>query len=282
MQNQLKINLHLFIIAASLAAIIYLTEKKPALLDTISNIDINSVQQIYIRHNQNQTQLAKNNSRWQIVQPVKVDANQFRMQSLLKLLNAPVHGQYSSDQLDLDTIGISSSSTNVRFGDHKIIFGMVNPATELRYVLYNDSIYTIEDVYFPLLSSHFSTLASLDLLPEGSHIQSLELANQQITKDQDGLWHSNIDISADAIVTITDNWHSLQAFGVHAYLQRGNKGSVTITTDKGSIIYQVTGTDPWLILARPDLGLEYHLEKDSYHKLVAPDNSVLDNTVLAN
>jgi len=36
------------------------------------------------------------------------------------------------------------------------------------------------------------------------------------------------------------------------------------------ITYQITDTDPWLILARPEIGLEYHLDAEAYVTLIAP------------
>ena len=36
------------------------------------------------------------------------------------------------------------------------------------------------------------------------------------------------------------------------------------------ISFQVTDTDPWLIIARPDLDIEYHFNLEFYDRLLKP------------
>ena len=113
---------------------------------------------------------------------------------------------------------------------------------------------------------------SLNLLPDNSSIEKLVLINQTISKDDSGRWQSNTDISADAITATLEQWKTLQAFGIHEYMQRDQLGEVFIYLQgsKESLAFQITDTDPWLILARPELGLEYHLDIEAYDKLIAP------------
>ena len=98
------------------------------------------------------------------------------------------------------------------------------------------------------------------------------LINQTINKDTNDRWQSNIDISADSIAATLEDWNSLQAFGIHEYMQRNQLGEVLVYLEgkEKPISFQITDTDPWLILARPELGLEYHLDIEAYDKLIAP------------
>ncbi|MDX2457889.1 MAG: hypothetical protein QNL87_10310, partial [Gammaproteobacteria bacterium] len=59
------------------------------------------------------------------------------------------------------------------------------------------------------------------------------------------------------------------------YLQRKKLGEVFIyiTSSPQPIRYLVTDTDPWLIIARPEIGLEYHLDIEAYDKLISPTDS---------
>ena len=63
-----------------------------------------------------------------------------------------------------------------------------------------------------------------------------------------------------------------QAFGVHEYIQRENLGDITVHLKQQGepIHFIVTDTAPWLIIARPEIGLEYHLEIESYAELIKP------------
>lgn len=274
MSKKNLLNLVLLVITATLASIIYFSNETDTDLARLTQVDANSIDKITIAHNNNASTVIDKmaDSRWMISQPVSIAANHFRISSILKLLNAPVHNQYASDAIDLNKTGLATSKTKISFDDINIIFGITNPVTNLRFIQLGKTIYTIEDVYYPLLSSHFGTLVSLNLLPANSIIDKLILANQTIDKNTEGLWQSNISISADNINIAIEHWQSLQAFGVHEYIDRELLGEAFVFLDKReeAIRFIITDTDPWLIIARPELGLEYHLEKEAYDKLIAP------------
>ncbi len=278
MNKKLLLNLFLFMTVLLLAAVIFYSEEDnntlPRISDLNKNIDINAINSITIQHNNNNTVINRNSDgHWQITQPINIAANDFRINSILKLLNAPVHKHYPFELIGSKKFGYTG--TSIKFNDQTISFGITNPATKFRYVRLNDTVYTIEDVYSPLVTSHFSTLVSLNLLPADSRIKKLELINFTIDKDKKGRWQSSIDSSADQVSEILDAWLHTQAFGLHANMQgneidRNETGEITIyLEDNTTIKYVVTDTDPWLILARPEIGLEYHLDAEVYDRLLS-------------
>ena len=266
------LNLVLSIIVITLAIVIYYSEEPNIQLDRLTDSDVNSINSIIIQNNKNEATLIKKTERWEFTQPISVAANNFRINSLLKLLNAPVHNQYPIDEVNLADTGLEKSATKISFDGQEITFGIDNAATGLRYIQLNNYVYTIEDVYYPLISSNFSTLVSFNLLPNDSHIKKLILKNQTITKDSPGLWQSNIDMTADNINKAIDDWKHAQAFGVHEYIKREELGEVFIylENEQEPITYIIADDDPWLILARPELGLEYHLNIEAYNNLITP------------
>ena len=263
----------LFLVVISLASIIYFSEEESTELEKISNNHMADVTTIKIQHNKNTSTIIKSpGGHWNITQPVTIAANDFRVNSILKLINAPVHKQYTSTEIDLEKIGLSNPATTIHFNNQSISFGITNPVTNLRYVKQDDFIYTIQDVYYPLLSSHFGALVSLELLPADSKIEKLVLLNQTIAKNDNGLWQSNSKISADNINKTLDHWRNDQAFGVHEYMEREELGEVFVYLEgqQQPLTYVITDTDPWLIIARPEIGLEYHLNIEAYNKLITP------------
>jgi hypothetical protein len=267
------LNLLLLVIVIGLAFIIYNSEQPDNQLQRLTTIDANTVEDIHIQHNTNSTRLSRlNQDRWSIIEPVIIEANNFRLSSLLKLINAPVHSQYSTDEIDLSAVGLNNSSTRIHFDDTEIIFGVINPATNLRYVMMGGSVFTIEDVFYPLISSHFGTLVSFDLLPDASVIEKLVLPKQTLERDEKGLWRSTIDSDSDSIVKTVQHWKDDQAFGVHEYLQRKDLGKISVYLKDRTepVTFLITDTDPWLILTRPELGIEYHLDIKSYERLIEP------------
>ena len=267
------LNLVLFLVVISLASVIYFSEEASTELDRLTALDVADITSISIQHNNNTTAIEKQaDGHWQITQPVNIAANDFRIRSALELVNAPVHSRYPVNEINLANIGLDKPVTTIKFDELSIAFGIVNPATELRYLRLGDSIYTIEDAYYPLLSSHFGTLVSLNLLAKNSRIEKLILVNQTISRDDKGFWQSNIAISADRINETIAHWQDYQAFGVHSYMEREPLGEVFIYLDKQQqpVSFIITDTDPWLILARPEIGLEYHLDIEAYDKLIVP------------
>lgn len=271
------LNLFLLIAVATLATTIYFTEMPSSDLQTLTRTKVDDITTISINHNGSVTTFnKKTDGHWQITQPLNIAANDFRINSILRLLAAPVHKRYRSSEIDTQKIGLDEPETVVSLNNIEISFGITNPVTSLRFVRIGEAVSTIEDVYLPLVNSHFSTLVSLNLLPLStqsfSGIDKLILLNQTISKDDNGLWQSNIDISADNINKTLDHWQHDQAFGVHQYLDRKQLGEVFIyTKDSEQVInYQITDTDPWLILARPEIGLEYHLDIEAFDKLISP------------
>lgn len=268
------LNLVLFLVAISLASIIYFSEEQSTLLEQLTDTNLDSITTIKIQHNNNNTSIEKQQSgQWHITQPTAVPANDFRINSILKLLNAPIHNHYTLDEINLNDTGLAKPLTKIQLNNHIIEFGITNPATNLRYIKSSNTVYTIEDVYYPLLGSHFSTLVSLKLLPADRKIEKIILANQTIAKDQNGLWQSNSKISADNINKILDHWKNVQAFGVHEYIERKaglRQVFIFIEGQQQPVTYMITDSDPWLILARPEIGLEYHLDIEAYNKLIAP------------
>ena len=267
------LNLILLIIVITLITMINFSQEKTTELDKLSNKNITSLSSIIISRNNNKVVINKQNeNNWEITQPISVSANDFRINSLLKIINAPVHSQYSVNEIDLQETGLKNSTTLMQLDQTNIKFGLINPVTNLRYIQANEKVYTIEDVYYPLINSHHSTLVSLSLLPAESQIEKLVLPELTIQQDENKRWQSNPTISADTVSDILILLKSGQAFGVHEYIQRKNLGDVTIylkNTDK-PLHFIITDTDPWLILARPDIGLEYHLEIESHIQLIKP------------
>ena len=112
------LNLVLFIVVIALASVIYYSEKSSTELDRLSTIDMSNISNIIIEHNQHTTSLVKHkDGHWQLTQPVQIAANDFRINSILKLINAPVHSSYSSTEIDLHSTGLDKPDTMIKFDE---------------------------------------------------------------------------------------------------------------------------------------------------------------------
>lgn len=276
MLKKTLLNLVLFGIVIILIYFVSHTKKENNLLATLTKIKPDTISQIIIQHNKHKSVLIKKYDHgkaiWKFTQPIIIGANSFRIRSLLRLLNAPVQAHYTSSEISLRKIGLKNSPTSIQFNHHLIQFGIINPINHLRYILYNNNVYLIEDVYFPLINSNFSTLVAMELLPHNSDIEKLVLPHLTIDKNSRGLWQSNVDLPADTIIRTVQQWKTFQAFGVHQYMQRASLGKIQVylKSEKKPITFQISDIRPWVILARPELNLEYHLDIKANNLLINP------------
>ncbi len=104
-----------------------------------------------------------------------------------------------------------------------------------------------------------------------------------LTRDAQGHWQVQPDkpgLSADAIQTLVDAWRTTTALWVKKYAQGSAQGSITVQLKEPAqeLHFDIMARQPELILARPDLGLQYHLSAESAKALLelpAPTQSVV-------
>jgi len=278
MKSRSLLNIALFLVVVLLAVYIYDTDKKEqasSKSEQLTQLSAESVTQINIKHNQRHIELRREDDHWRMLQPINVTANSFRIDTLLKMLSTVSHAEYSTADLALDKYGISDASTSISFNDLTIDFGIVNPINNYRYVRINDTVHLIDDHFYPLLSSQTGTLVARELIAGDAIIDKLVLPQQTLYRDENNLWHSSDNTDPDAINETLHHWQNSQAFGVHNYMQRESLAdiSVYLAGDSKPVRFYVTDTDPWLIIARPDLDIEYHFNLEYYDRLLKPGSA---------
>ncbi len=154
----------------------------------------------------------------------------------------------------------------------KIEFGIDNPINHSRYVLVNGKVHTISDQFYPLIASQVGTLVSPNLLPRGADITRIQLPDQTLSKDKIGWTSTNTKLTTDAIQKLVDAWKDAQAFGVHTYEPRKSKGriEVSIKSQNKPLVFEISDLDPWMIIARPALNVEYHFNLKYVDRLLHP------------
>lgn len=275
MQSRSLLNIALFLVVVLLAVYIYDTDKKEQASsesEQLTQLSADEVTQISIQHNQRQIKLRREGGKWHMLQPIDTAANSFRIDTLLNMLKTVSHAAYSTAELELDKYGLSEASTSISFNDITIDFGVVNPINNYRYVRINDTVHLIDDHFYPLLSSQTGTLVARELIDGDAIIDKLVLPQQTLYRDENNLWHSSDNTDPDAISETLHHWQHSQAFGVHNYMQRESLADISVYMAGNSepIRFYVTDTDPWLIIARPELDIEYHFNLEFHDRLLKP------------
>jgi hypothetical protein len=278
MQSRALLNIALFLLVVLLAVYMYDTDQQQqssSKNEQLTQLPADEVTRISIRHNQRHIELSREDGKWRMLQPIKVAADSFRIDTLLNMLNTVSHAAYSATDIELGKYELSEASTSISFNDVSIDFGIVNPINNYRYVRINNTVHLIDDHFYPLLSSQTGTLVARELIASDAVIEKLVLPEQTLYRDDDNFWHSSNDINPDAITETLYHWQNSQAFGVHNYMQRDSLAeiSVFLAGENQPVRFYVTDTEPWLILARPELDIEYHFNLEFYGSLLRPGAS---------
>lgn len=273
MKSRLLINALLLILIAVVGFFAISTDNnKTDSPQTLSTITTELITNISIRHNQRIVTIEKNESHWQLTAPINIPANDFRIGTVLKLLNTASHARYVAKTLDLNKFGLQTPDTSITLNEHNIDFGIANPINNYRYVKLNNEVHLIDDHFYPLITSQIGTLAARTLLPPNTRISKMILPEQTLALDFDIKWFSTKAISADAITETLEHWKNTEAFGVHDYKERMPLETIEVFTwgNDEPIVFLITDVDPWLIIARPDIKLEYHFNLEFYDSLLRP------------
>ena len=270
MKSRAFTNALLLIALILLIAFITLNPDTNSTASRLTNIDKNSITEIIIHRDDKNIIFNKTGQQWYMSQPHNILAHDFRIQTLLRLINARTDTYYDTQNIDLKTYGLQSPRAHIQFNETHIYFGKANPITSMRYIMLNDKMYLLHDELYPLIRSQPTSFVDLTLLPENTKIEHLILPELELLKS-DNSWKAipANNSSADQIQLLLQNWRYAKAFAVHAYIKRKALGNIKLNiTNSHSIEFQITDSDPWLILARTDLGIEYHLDASQKAKLL--------------
>lgn len=272
MKSRVLLNLFLLIFIVALALFLFNDKDNTPEIKILSAAPADSIKKIFIHHNKRDTLLTKSNQEWRLIEPIDIPANQFRVQTLLNILSAQSHAQYNTAELDLKKYGLDNENTYIVFNNIKINFGHVNPINHFRYVQINNQLHLTEDLFYPLLSSRIGSLITRELISTKKTISKLVLPENSFSRDNNSLWQAQDDISSDAIVDVIHHWQHKQAFAVHDYIARESLAEIQVYFEGETtpILFNVTDIDPWLIIARRDIGLEYHFNLEDYDILLRP------------
>lgn len=277
MNSRTLVNLLLLILVVGLSAFIYQRQLQNQQVHRLTQLQPNDIHTIVIPRSKGDIVLEKIGDHWQMQSPYQLRAHDFRIERLIDMATSEVDRQYDSQGLKLEAYGIDEHSSSIRFNDTTIRYGNTNPLNNKRYVLVDKQLYLIDDQLYPLINSQPSSFADLALLDSTQRISAIQLPGLHVYKNEKGSWqaeqknHTDAFIDADSLQTLVDNWQSAQAFGVHAYLQRKQLGRIQLhLTDGTTIDLIISDTSPWLILGRPQLGIEYHFDKSFNQRLLKP------------
>lgn len=241
-------------------------------LTRLSANDINHM--LIQRDNGKDIELQKINDRWLMLKPYSLPANEFRMQSLLRTVEAESISQNDLTNLKPETFSLDKPRATITFNQqHKIIFGGNDPLQQHRYVAIENTLHLVSDTfYYPVIAQE-TTFIDHQLLAGQQDIVKLELPGLVIEFKQDK-WQTDPmqdDISADAITDLLNQWRTTQAIEMRATdkSRSSNTAKIYFKDQIQPLVFHIQQNKDDTMLIRNDIGIGYILTKDNYTKLVS-------------
>lgn len=273
MKKSTLTNLFLLLVVVALALLaiyepgIEEPKEQPALL----SLERGAIEHILIRRQGQPTiELARGPlGEWQLLQPLKAAADDYRIDSLLRIADTKSLSRFTMEkggladyELDKPRVVLELNNTT------RIAFGAQSPLDHRRYVRLDDSdtVQLINDTLYYHLIGAYPGYINKRPLPGDASIQALTLPQLSL-QWQEERWQVMPEpesYSADQITHLLDNWKYASALSVEEYDgKEGEPVTITLKGREAPLEFLLTAREPDLILARPDLGIQYHFPAES-------------------
>lgn len=275
MNKRNALNLGLLVAVVALGLVVWLDpgHKAPPPPPKLTGLTPAQVQTIRIERRTGKTiELRKVDGHWRMEAPIKVAANDWRVQSLLRVAQNRSLGANPVSGPDLAKYGLDKPAARLFLDRTEIDFGDTTPFKDRRYVRIGKIVHVIPDVAYYHLVGRYTGFVSPQPLPPQARIDKLELPKLTLTLDHNGNWQPQpkpAHYSADALTHLADAWRYASALNVTPYTAGKAKGaggnervSVHLAGRQAPVVFLIVARKPELLLARPDLGIEYHLPKN--------------------
>ncbi len=246
-------------------------ESEPAM--TVTDLEPTEITQITIqRLAKAEIRLVRQDSGWRLKAPIEIAANQIQVNTLLQLARKESLARYSVKELDLTVYGLKPVLSNIMLNSIDINIGAPNPVTGRRYLKIDDSVHLIDDDLYDIYFTEAASYAATRLLPLRHEIRRLSLPGLELSKTSSNHWEvSSADRGTPSKEPriVVENWQNASAHWVQTYDGAETLAEVTVTLMDGQVLHFIaTAIQPQLVLARPELQLQYHLSADrSVHLL---------------
>ncbi len=278
MNRRLTLNLVLAgaIIALALVVILEPGKEKTPEQPKITLLPVEAIKHLEIeRVNHDTLKFDKQDEHWRITQPLNLPANDFRVTSVARVVQATSFGHFAVAGRDLKQYELDAPSIRLHVADQVIEFGGINPLDKRRYVRVGDTIHLTSDDSYYRLSGDAHGFVSTALIPEhAADLTELKLPNLTVRNDMaSGKWVVTpgiANLSADDINKFTDEWRHAQALQVAAYsgTPTGERVVLSFRNNIPALQLEVMTKDGDLVLGNKALGVQYQFSPELRDRLL--------------
>lgn len=217
--------------------------------------------------------LRREDGGWMLESPIRWPANDGDVDRLLGITSVKTDSRLAADEIDLATLGLQFPKASLRLNDTLVLFGGTNNIGARRYTMIGSTVYLLPDMLLPFMSQGLTGIVEQSLLPRRFELSALKLPNQEINRDADNTWRliDADDIGKQQIAKLVDNWQNLKALRVKPFsAEKMPQQKITAQLADGrNQDFFVMSIDPEIIIANPQIGLQYHFPADLYYQLIS-------------
>lgn len=271
------INLLLLAVVALLGLLVWLTpgdELPPDVipLTALQPLEIDSIR--IDNGKQPAFQLRRRDGGWWMSDPYQVTANGSRISALLDILATPSLERFPLPDGDMEAFGLTPPRPQIDFDGLRLILGGSHPYNHNRYLLIDQTLHLIKDVFPHHFLASAEDFVSTRLLSEGTRIRAIDTPDWQLSRDARGQWRlqpPQPGISADQLVAKVDAWQQARALRLQKMPVEtlGRPVTLWIEGREQPLQFSLQQQAATTLLLRRDLGLGYRLPDDG-RLLTAP------------
>jgi len=273
-----RLNLALMAAVAALVSLTYFKPGTKAPAPTVQLIPLKAAQVTNIRISlpgQKTVELTRGQRGWQMDVPIAMPADPNMVRTLLDTLDVASEKQFPATGAALAQYGLDKPKAELWLNGAEYAFGGLQPVDNLQYVLTDGQIHLVNAMLFYRVAHDVYWWVDKGLLPAGSHVTALQLPQATFTLDKHGAWQlapADASVSADDIQKLMDAWQRELAISVSPIGKDVREGEVSISisgSDK-PLRFAILKDPDFVVLARPDLGLQYELDASLRDTLLSP------------
>lgn len=211
---------------------------------------------------------------WMLESPIRWPANNINIERLLSIVNSDADSRLPADEINLATLGLQFPKAMLRFNDTQLLFGATNNIGERRYIMIDSTVFLLPDVHLPFFSQGLASIVDRRLLPPVFNLSRLKLPGLEISRNSNDNWQvANADGSfeQDQITRLVANWQDLEAARIKLFDTGATPRQKleVVLQDDSRFEFFVMSIDPEIVIAHPQIGLQYHFRADLYYQLIA-------------
>ena len=213
-------------------------------------------------------------NQWWMHNPYHLPANNFRVQSLLRLTQADSLSSHPLKDLQPATYGLDKPRAVVTFNrTEQIKFGDTEPLQQRRYVQAGDQLHTVVDTFYYQAAGSPTNYLAHNLLPAGVDIVKLVLPDLKMVR-QEGQWQRtppHAELSADASIELINQWRHAQALKLRPTEIKDGKADIEIyiKSQPEPFRFKLLQTEDETSLIRLGIGIQYIVTDEVYQRLLS-------------